>query len=105
MCLSSLQTKSATRFGAQGPAGPEIPEHPGKVGDAREHHPPVGDRIGKSQLLAVDGKVDVAEHADIEARRGNDDLGVELLSAFEQDALGLEPFDLAGYHRCLAAGD
>src|SRR6185503_11258137 len=93
------------QVGAQGPTGPEIPEHPGKVGDAREHHSPVGDRIGKSQLLAVDKEVDVAEHANVEARRGNDNLGVELLSGFEQDTRGLEPFDLVGYHRCLAASD
>ena len=78
------------QVGPQGPAGPEVAEHPGQVGHAGEHHSPVGDRVGEVQRLAVDDEVDVAQHADVEARGRNDDVGVELLAGFEQDARSRE---------------
>src|SRR5262247_3244101 len=65
---------------AQSPARPEVAEYPGKVGHAGEHHAPVSDGIGKYQRLAINDEVDIAEHADIETGRRNDDVGSELLA-------------------------
>ena len=63
--------------GPQRPARAEVAEHPGHVGHAGEHHAAVGDGVGEVERLAVDGEVDVAEHAEVEAGGGDDDVGVE----------------------------
>ena len=67
------------QIGAQGPARAEIPEHPRHVGHAGEHHAAIGHRLGEHQRLAVDGEVDIAEDAEMEAGGGDDDVGIELL--------------------------
>src|SRR5262249_20641776 len=66
---------------------------------------PVSDGIGKYQRLAIDDEVDIAEHADIEPGRRNNDVGSELLSGLQQDTRRIESLDFIGHHRCLAIGD
>ena len=93
------------QIGAQRPAGAEIAEHPDQVRHAGEHHAAIGDGIGEIQRLAVDRKRDVAEHAEIEPGRGDDDVGLELVAGFQENALFGEAVDLVGDDRGLAALD
>ena len=90
---------------AQRPAGAEIAEHPDHVGHAGEHHAAIGDGVGEVERLAVDREVDVAQHAEVEAGRGDDDVGLELLAGLQQDALLGEAVDLVGDDGGLAGLD
>ena len=81
---------------AQCPARPEIAEHPDEVGHAGEHHAAIGHGIGEIQRLAVDGEIDVAIGREVEAGRGDDDVGLQLLAGLQQDTLLGEAVDLVG---------
>jgi hypothetical protein len=61
--------------------------------------------VGEVQLASVDGEVDVAEHAKMKPRGGNDDVGLQLAPRFEQDAVVREALDCVGNHRSFAARD
>ena len=65
------------QIGAQGPARPEVSEDPGHVGHAAKHHAAIGDRVGEDEGFTVDAEFDVAQHAQIEAGRGHDDVRFE----------------------------
>jgi len=107
MCLGRRQT--ADEFGqqvsAQGPAGAEVAEDPGHVRHSGEHRAAPADGLGKVQRLAVDGKADVAEHAEVEAGGADDNVGVEHLARLQPDAAFGEGFDLVRDHRGLAFAD
>ena len=90
---------------AERPARPEIAEHPHHVGHAGEHHAAIGDRVGEIERLAVDGEIDVAQHVEIEAGGGDDDVGLELLAGLQANAGLGEALDLVGDHRGLAGPD
>ena len=83
-------------IGAQRPARPEIAEDPGHVGDAGEHHAAMGHRAGKDERPLVDRKGDVAEHAQPESGRCDDDVGGERLPGPREDAGLVEGLDLIG---------
>ena len=87
------------QVGTERPACPEVSEHPHHVRHAGEHHAAVGDRIGEVERFAVDGEVDVAQHVEIEAGGGDDDVGLEVLAGLQADSGFGEPFDLVGDHR------
>ena len=95
----------ADHVGAQGPAGAEIAEHPGHVGHAGEHRAQVTDRLGKIDRLAIDVELDVAHDVQVEAGGRDDDVGLQFLARFEQDAFFGEAVDLVGDHRGLARAD
>ncbi|MCU0888139.1 MAG: hypothetical protein MUC64_09015 [Rubritepida sp.] len=80
----------------QRPGGAEIAEHPDHVRHAREHHAAVGHGLVEGQRLAVDLEGDVAQHVEVKAGGGDDQVRLQLLAGLEQDALLREALDLAG---------
>src|SRR3954468_6655703 len=87
------------------PARPEISENPDQIGHAGKHHATIGDRVREGDRLAVDGEVNAPEDTDVEASRGHDDVGLELLARLEQNALLCEAVDLVCNDGRLAGGD
>ena len=59
----------------------------------------------KSSGLPSIGEVDVAQHIQIEAGGGDDDVGLELLAGLQANAVLGEALDLVGDHRGLAGTD
>ena len=55
--------------------------------------------------LAVDDEVDVAQHAEVEAGRGDDDVGGDAIAGFQDNARPGETLDLIGYDGDLAGLD
>src|SRR5882757_3445457 len=90
---------------AQCPARAEIAEYPGHVRHAREHHAAIGDGVGEIERPAVDSEGDVAEDAEVEAGRGDDDVGFKRLSGFQENSCFDETVDLVGDDGGLAALD
>ena len=93
------------QIGAQRPARPEVSEHPGQIGHAGEHHSAIGDGVREDERLAVDHEVDVPQHIEVEAGRGDDDVGLEQLAGLQENARLREAVDLVRDDGCLAGGD
>jgi hypothetical protein len=74
--LKQAADEVGDHVGAQCPTGTEVAEYPRQVGQAREHHAAVGDRVCEQERLTVDHEFNVAEYIDIEAGRRNDDVGL-----------------------------
>src|SRR5438067_1377431 len=65
----------------------------------------LGGRSRNDQQFAVDHEGDVAERAEVEAGRGDDDVGLEAVAALQLDAGLGEALDLVGDDRGLAGMD
>src|SRR5258708_1181647 len=103
--IEQLADEVGDQVDAQRPAGAEIAEHPDQIRHAGEHHAAIGHGIGEIQLLAVDREFDVAVGREVEAGRGDDDVGFQLVAGFQQNALLGEAVDLVGDDRGLAGLD
>ena len=95
----------ARDVGPQRPTGSEVAEDPGHVGHAGEHQPPVRDGLGQIERLPVDGEVDVAQHAQVEAGGRDHHVGIDPAPRSKHDAVFVERLDVIGDHGGLARGD
>src|SRR6185437_8623265 len=68
-------------------------------GHAGKHHAAIGHVVGEIERLAVDAEFDVAGGAEVEAGRGNDDVGFQRLAGFQQNAAPGKAVDFVGDHR------
>ena len=86
------------QVGAQGPAGAEVAEHPGQVGDTGEHDAVPGYRVCKIHRFAVHVEGDPAQYQQLEAGRGNDQVRLQFLAGFQQYAFFGKGVDFVGHH-------
>jgi hypothetical protein len=89
--------------GAKGPRGVPVADDLAKVGHVGEHGEVPEVFLLRLHFGAVDRQVDAAEEAHVEARRRDDDVGVELGAAREDDAVGDDFGDGVGYDGGAAA--
>ena len=76
----------ADQVDAERPAVAEVPEDPDHVGHPAEHHPPPPDGVGEVDGHPVDVEGRVAEDVHVEARRGDDEVRLELGARGEPEA-------------------
>ena len=60
------------------PRGVRVAERQRQVGHAAEHHALVAHRLGEVDVAAVDGDLHAAERQQVQAGRGDDQVGLEL---------------------------
>jgi hypothetical protein len=87
--------------GLQRPGGVRVADGEREVRHAAEHHALVGEVLGQVHGHPVHGQLDAAERLQVEAGRGDDDVGFEVLARRELDAVGREALDPVGDHRRL----
>ena len=83
----------ADQVHAQGPAVPEVAERVGHVRHAADHDAAPGQPFGEVDRGAVDGERDVAEDREVEAGGGDHDVGRDLLTGADLDAVLGERLD------------
>jgi len=67
------------------PAGSEVSEYPRHVRYTCEHGSAICDRLSEVDGLVVDRETDVAHHAQVKARRGDDDVSIKFPPGFEEN--------------------
>lgn len=80
----------------QGPRRGGVADRDGQVGQARQQGAAVGNGVGDGNGLAVDVEIDPAEEPHVQARRRDDEVGVEVVAGLERDPGLGEPLDPVG---------
>ena len=93
MWLSSRQTYSHVEVALQRPRGVGVADREGQVRDAAQHHALVAHRLGELDRAAVDRELDAAERQQVQAGRGDDQVGLELGAGREPQAVLGERLD------------
>ncbi len=89
----------------QRPGGVRVSERERQVRHPAEHHALVADGLGQLDLSAVDTELDPTGGEQVEAGRGDDDVGLDLLPGPQlHPALG-EGLDLVGHDRGLTMAE
>jgi hypothetical protein len=101
--LDDAREQARGVVGAEGPRGVPVADDLAEVGHVGEHGKVPEVFLLRLDFGAVDGQVDAAEEAHVEARRRDDDVGVELGAAREDDAVGDDFGDCVGYDGGTAA--
>ena len=91
--------------GAQGPRRVRVTQAPRRVGHIFEKMTPEDEPLVRVDLLAVDADPDAAQRLQLDAGRGDDDVGVEVSAGAQRDAGGVHVVDVIGHHVDVARRD
>ena len=91
--------------GAQRPRRIRVAHAPEQVGHVFEHVRLVDETLGGIDLFAVHADRGPAQRLQLQARGGDDDVGVEMPAGLERDTGGVEMVDVVGDHVGAAGAD
>ena len=89
----------AGKIGFQRPGCIRVAEGGGEIRHAAEHHPLVAHCRGQIYARTVDADLETAEQLHLQARRGDDDVGLEFLTRLQPYSILREALDMIGDDR------
>ncbi len=87
---------SRNQVDLQRPGGIGVAERESHIRHAVQHHALVGDPAGDNDGLAVHGQIDAAEREQVQARSGDDHIGLKMRARLQPDPACGERVDVIG---------
>ncbi len=105
MYANRFATDLRSQVGAQRPRRVRVAHAPRRVGDVLKQVAPEQEPVVRVDLLPVDADRDAAKRLQLDAGRGDDDIGVEPLTRAKRDTGRIHVIDVVGDHVDVAVAD
>ena len=104
-CAPTTSLRPRGHVGSQRPGCVDVSETPRHVRDVLEQVLLEDESVVGLDLRAIDAEGHAAQCLQLQPRRGDDHVGVDVLTGLQRDAAGVDVIDLIGHHIDAALAD